>query len=94
MMKALSSLDQALSGKPVVDGQAFSAATYQLCKVRDDLARQQREEGPSEASRKRLERVNGVISVVLAGHFPIGAVPWDELDRARGWLADIAAELG
>jgi hypothetical protein len=94
MMKALSSLDQALTAKPVVDGQAFSAATYQLCKVRDDLARQQREEGPSEASRKRLERVNGVISVVLAGHFPIGAVPWDELDRARGWLADIAAELG
>ncbi len=94
MLKALVSLDQAVASKPVVDGQAFSAATYQLCKVRDELARKQREQGPTEASRKRLERVNGVISVVLAGHFPLGAVPWDELDRARGWLADIAAELG
>ncbi len=93
-MKALFSLDQALAAKVSVDGQAFSAATYQLCKLRDELARQQREQGPTEASRKRLERVNGVISVVLAGHFPLGAVPWDELDRARGWLADIAAELG
>jgi hypothetical protein len=94
MSPSLSALNAAVASKPVVNGQAFSAATHQLCQLRDELARQQREQGPTDASRKRLERVNGVISVVLAGHFPIGAVPWDELDRARVWLADIAAELG
>jgi len=94
MSQSLSALDAAVAGKPVVNGQAFSAATHQLCQLRDNLAKQQREQGPTDASRKRLERVNGVISVVLAGHFPLGAVPWDELDRARVWLADIAAELG
>jgi hypothetical protein len=33
--------------------------------------------------------LNGVISVVLAGNFPLGDVPWGELDKARDWLRDL-----
>jgi hypothetical protein len=29
--------------------------------------------------------------VVLAVHFPIDAVPWDELEKARAWLAELWA---
>jgi len=35
-------------------------------------------------TRERLTHLNGVLSVVLAGHFPLDDVPWDEIDRARG----------
>jgi len=43
------------------------------------------------ASRVRLGKVNALISVVLAGHFPLGSVPWPELERARGVLAEITS---
>ncbi len=81
-----------MADRPRTDGHAFSEAARHLSLLRDGLARRQREQGPTPVSRKRLEHVNAIISVVLAGHFPLGAVPWDELDKARAWLADIAED--
>jgi hypothetical protein len=83
---ALAALDRALAARPHGDGDAFSEATRHLCVVRDRLA-QARVTTPE--TRWRLERINAVISVVLAGHFPLGAVPWGELEKARDWLAEI-----
>jgi hypothetical protein len=91
--RALEKLDQAVVDKPKTDGYAFSAAAEHLCRVRDELARQQRQAGATPASRKRLEHVNAIISVILAGHFPLGGVPWEELEKARAWLADLVAEV-
>jgi hypothetical protein len=48
---------------------------------------------PGEAdARLRLSHVNAVLAVVLAVHFPIDAVPWEELSKARDWLADLWAQ--
>jgi hypothetical protein len=91
--QALVEFDKATADKPRTDGQAFSAACEHLCRVRDELARQQRQAGATPASRKRLEHVNAIISVILAGHFPLGGVPWDELTKARAWLAGLVTEL-
>ena len=90
---ALEALDRAMADRPQTDGQAFSASAHHLSLLRDDLAKRQREHGPTAESRRRLEHVNAIISVVLAGHFPLGAIPWDELDKARAWLADITSGL-
>ena len=90
--EALAELDKALADKPYAEGHTFSAAAHHLCSVRDKLAMRQVREGADAASRKRLEHVNAVISVVLAGHFPLGSVPWEELAKARGWLADLVAD--
>ena len=38
--------------------------------------------------------VAAVISVVLGVHFPLGDIPWDELEKGRAWLADLVAETG
>lgn len=89
---ALAELDKALAAKPHVEGHTLSAAASELSLLRDRLAARQREIGPSPDSRRRLEHVNAVISVVLAGHFPLGNVPWAELEKARLWLAALAAE--
>ncbi len=86
---ALASLDKAIAHKPRKDAPDFAAATEHLCKLRDLLLAEVRQ--GKTASRVRLGKVNALISVVLAGHFPIGSVPWPELERARGVLAEITS---
>lgn len=86
---ALASLDKAIAHKPRKDDADFAAATEHLCKLRDLLLAEARQ-GHGD-SRRRLERVNALISVVLAGHFPLGKVPWPEMERARGVLAAMAS---
>ena len=56
------------------------------------MAARQRKLGQNPDSRRRLEHVNAIISVVLGTHFPLGSVPWDELEKARNWLAKLADE--
>ncbi len=89
---ALSDLDKVLAAKPRIDGHALSAAAHTLSLLRDGIAVRQRSDGQTADSRRRLQHVNAVISVVLGVHFPLGDVPWDELVKARGWLATIADE--
>jgi hypothetical protein len=92
--EALAELDKSLAAKPHVEGHTFSMAALRLSQLRDRITAEQREKGTDPASRRRLEHVNAVISIVLAGHFPLGAVPWAELEKARGWLAGLAEEDG
>jgi hypothetical protein len=87
---ALSAIDQALAEKPEGDGALFSAAALHLSAARDAIATDQRAHGATPDSRRRLEHVNAVISIVLACRFPLGAIPWDELEKGRAWLNDLA----
>jgi hypothetical protein len=89
---ALAEVDRALAAKPRADGHALSAAAHNLSLLRDSIAVRQRELGPTPDSRRHLEHVNAVISVVLGVHFPLGDLPWDELAKARDWLARLADE--
>jgi len=83
---ALAALDRALAKKPERDSQAFSATTEHLCAMRDQLIAHRREGGGDQ---DRLERINAVISSALAGHYPLGKVPWDEIERARDALREL-----
>ena len=60
-----------------------------LAGFRDRLIMEWRTSGITPAARKRLTHVNSVLTVVLGVHFPLGAIPWDELEKARAWLAEI-----
>lgn len=91
---ALACLDRALRKKPDVDGQVFSEAAKALSCLRNDLADRQRRDGASADSRRQLEHVNAVISVVLGAHFPLGNIPWAEVEKARGWLAELSSADG
>ena len=94
--RALEVLDRVLAEKPVADtprsarrqlGADFSEATRLLCGFRDILVRAQREAGVTPASQARLQAVNGVLSTVLAGHFPLGDIPWGQVQTGRDALA-------
>ena len=88
--RALAALDRAIAAAPERDGYAFSDAVIEVSAVRDEWARQGR--GTSE-KRQRLTGLNGILSMILAGHFPLGTPPWNEIRKARGWLEDIQATL-
>jgi len=85
---ALARMDAALAGRPHNDGNAFTAATKALSAYREALIQAQREH-PAQGDRDRLSKLSAVIAMVIAGHFPLGAVPWAELDKARGWFVDL-----
>ena len=83
---ALEALSAILAREPVPDQDLLSKATHWLSLYRDSLIATYRP-GPAPAEmRTRLGHVNAVISLVMAGHFPLGELPWGELHKARGWL--------
>ncbi len=77
---ALAALDTILAQEPEPDQDLFSKCIQCLSVFRNSLA--------DSGQRTHLEQVNAVISVVMAGHFPLGKLPWEELHKARGWLAE------
>lgn len=89
---SLDALDKVIADKPHKVGHDFTAATKHLCAFRDALTVQFRAAGDeTHEVRERLARVNAVISTVLAGHFPLGPIPWPEIEKARSQLAEIVA---
>jgi len=90
--RALAALDKVLAEKPHREGHDFSETASALAEFRDGLIAEQRKSGETDRSVARLARLNSVISVVLGGHFPLGSVPWDEIEKARGWLVELVAD--
>jgi hypothetical protein len=82
---ALAHIDRALADRPKRDGATLKVAIQDLATFRDHFIARHRSEGGT-GWRPALERVNAVVSVVMAAEFPIGEVPWDELVKGRDWL--------
>jgi hypothetical protein len=61
-----------------------------LCAWRDRLI-EHRRQMPAAGDRRNLERVNAAISVIVGGQFPLGSVPWPEIERVRDDLAALSA---
>ena len=89
--EALQHLDRAMAARPGRDGISLSHAVKGLATFRDQLIAAHRMIGGNRY-RTTLDRINAVISVVLAAEFPIGEVPWEEVEKARSWLVDIVGE--
>jgi formate dehydrogenase major subunit len=90
---ALEEVDLLLAEKPDRVGEDFSATTRCLCGFRDELIAAFRA-APTPANRRRLEQANAVLSVIVGGHYPLGPVPWPEIEQAREMLARIGHNAG
>ena len=88
---ALHALDAALDSKPKKDGPDFATTTEHLCAMRDIMIGELREQ--PAADRDKLERLNAIISTSLTGHFPLGNIPWDEVQHAREKLKELLSEV-
>ena len=94
--RALEALDKVLGEKPDGDatkrdreqlGNDFSEATRLICGYRDILIQARRKDGVEARSEARLQEVNSVLSAVLGGHFPLGDIPWKQVQLARDAFA-------
>ena len=88
--RALAAIDRVLAAAPERDGASFSQAVTEVSAVRDEVAARGR---ATPEARRRLDTLNAALSMILAGHFPLGVPPWDEVRNARGWLAEIQTTL-
>lgn len=89
-LAAIDSLDRLLAERPNRAGEDFSEATRRLAAYRDELIAEVRRT-TDDRDRLRLRQLNGVISAVMSGHFPLGDIPWPMLEKARALLSDVAA---
>jgi formate dehydrogenase major subunit len=89
--EAVAAIDRLLGDRPNKVGHDFSAATRHLAAWRDALVERWRRSA-AENDRHALERVNAGLSVILGGQFPLGQVPWSEIQRVRQDLSEIAGE--
>ena len=92
---ALKALDEALASRPHLNGQAFTEATKAMCAYRDALRPALRADPEAMGPRRRLKAANLAITLLMAGHFPLGDTPWPQIeglrDQLQGMLADEAA---
>ncbi len=91
--EALAALDDALGQAPNKDGPKLTQASQRLAVLRDALIERERRSGGSAGSSAELETVNGVISLALAAHFPLGPIPWPSVRQGREALARLADTL-
>ena len=99
--RALECLDRLFAEKPTEGttraerrdlGHDFSETTRLMCGYRDVLIRAQRAAGVTSASQARLQQVNSVLSTVLGGHFPLGDIPWRQVEQARDAFAALLVQ--
>jgi hypothetical protein len=91
--RALAALDTVLARKPQRDDDTLSEAAAELTRFRDAIIAERRGGGVRGLTeRQHLAHLNAVLSVVLGVHFPLGETPWEELQKARGWLSDLVKD--
>jgi hypothetical protein len=84
---AISALDRLLTEHPENPERAFIEATQSLVRLRDRLIAMKREAPLDDAARDRLRHTNSVISVLMAGHYPVEGIRWDCIKQARDALS-------
>lgn len=91
--KAIMHLDRVLEQRPKKDDHELSFATQCLAAFREDLVKAAHCDEAKPQDRECLSRLNAIISVVMGMHFPLGNAPWDEFEKALGWLKDLVDEV-
>lgn len=90
---ALRAIDKVLSDKPKKIGHDFSEALRRLTGFREQVIAQYRAGPPDDAARERLARLNAVITVIVAGEYPLGKLPWPHVEKARDSFAALLQEF-
>ena len=91
--KALAHAQRVLEKRPHKDDHELTSLTQCLAGFREELLVAYRREGATPNDGDRLSRINAIISVVMAMHFPIGNPPWGEFEKTQGWMNDLVAEI-
>ena len=85
--KAIAALDQLLAEHPQNPETALVEATAALVRLRDRLIGMSRKAALEGDAPAQLRHANAVISILMAGHYPVEGVRWDCIKQARDALS-------
>ena len=85
--QGVTALDRLLQEHPENLEKDIVEATRCLVRLRDELTSRMRDGVRDAAEERHLMHVNAVISVLMAGHYPIEGVRWDCIKHARDALS-------
>ena len=91
--EALAHTKRVLEQRPHKDDDELTYATQCLARFREELIGIQRRDGATSRNGDCLSRLNAIISVVMAMHFPIGNPPWGEFENTQVWLRNLVEEI-
>ena len=86
--EAVMHLARVLEQRPHKDDHELSFATRCLAAFREQLIEAHRAT-TSARDRENLFCLNGIISIVMGMHFPLGNAPWDEFEKTICWLKEL-----
>jgi hypothetical protein len=89
--QAIEAVDRALAHRPRIDGTAFTEATKAVCIYRDRIRDGLREHKADPGDEQRLADSNLALTLLTAGHFPLGGVPWEQIEGVRHHLCAMKA---
>jgi hypothetical protein len=91
--QAIEAVDRALAHRPKIDGYAFTDATKAVCDYRDGLRHALRKGEANSGDEARLADCNLAVTLLMAGHYPLGETPWAQVEGARDHLQRMKAAV-
>jgi hypothetical protein len=89
---AVEKLDYLLRNHPAEMAEELSDAVRCVVAVRDSIIEHRDRAGRTALNDSQLQRVNAVVSAIVAGEFPLMGVRWKRIEGARDLLRKVLAE--
>lgn len=90
--EAVAKLDYLLRNHPAEMAEELSDAVRCVVALRDSMIEHRDRAGRSSEQDSQLQKVNAVISAIVAGEFPLIGVRWKRIEGARDLLKQVLAE--
>jgi hypothetical protein len=89
---AVGKLDYLLRNHPAEIAEELSDAVRCVVALRDSMIEHRHRAGATPAQDAQLQKVNAVISAIVAGEFPLMGVRWKRIEGARDLLKQVLSE--
>jgi hypothetical protein len=90
--EAVGTLDHLLRNHPAEIAEELSDAVRCVITLRDSMIDHRDQYGRTPEKDAQLQRVNAVISAIVAGEFPLMGIRWKRIEGARDLLKQVLAE--
>ena len=89
---AVGKFDYLLRNHPAEIAEELGDAVHCVVALRDSMIEHRHRAGATAEQDGQLQKVNAVISAIVAGEFPLMGVRWKRIEGARDLLKQVLAE--
>jgi len=89
---AIAKLDYLLRNHPAEIAEELSDAVRCVVALRDSMIEHRHQAGATPERDAQLQKVNAVISAIVAGEFPMMGIRWKRIEGARDLLKQVLSE--